>query len=457
MAAVQGTSMMEALGKDGLLRPCHSDEGSSHVSDEVGLMGAFMSFVLPQCPATQRASLSDVSKDTPSLAGNGENISMMENASSIVSIKLARDMEGLSVLIKEGLIFQEDIDVVQHLFQPSSPSHDSTSWESGELPNGKGKTSILPEVSVQAREGEQTKGRWPRDPAPFLEMAQELHQFAPVSVVTRSDHAHHLASIHRDRLSNERIIFNTASNSENEVAPPLVLETQAQERLSMKLVEVEKSEKNLVLLSADRQISDQGDGSFAQENAMQYGFEGSDQASHFSEENPSGVDGFFLGKLDAFQQNFEGAVMEKIVVTERAAMGLTTAHLRVLEAIREAGVAESRRISIALRPESLGSVEISVEMSALGQLSIFIQAEKPTTYDLLRQDASVLQQALMESGFDVQGENLHFSFGDSQNMNQEFIDSPLFQQSENEEAFHQDSEKIEERSIPNPNYVHMKA
>lgn len=68
-----------------------------------------------------------------------------------------------------------------------------------------------------------------------------------------------------------------------------------------------------------------------------------------------------------------------------------------------------KHFDIALHPADLGSIQISMSVDASGQTKLHMQAENPQTLQMLRQDASQLQNALKDAGLNLSGSGLNFS------------------------------------------------
>ncbi|MDP2696653.1 flagellar hook-length control protein FliK [Thalassospira sp.] len=76
--------------------------------------------------------------------------------------------------------------------------------------------------------------------------------------------------------------------------------------------------------------------------------------------------------------------------------------------IRNAASDGVDRISVQLRPESLGRVDIKMEISHDGRVQTVIQADNRETLDLLRQDVRGLQQALKDAGLNADSQSFTF-------------------------------------------------
>ena len=65
-------------------------------------------------------------------------------------------------------------------------------------------------------------------------------------------------------------------------------------------------------------------------------------------------------------------------------------------------------MTVKLRPELLGRIEIRLDGDAAGRLQIVVLAERGETLDLLQRDARQLEQALQEAGIRTQDQGLQF-------------------------------------------------
>lgn len=69
----------------------------------------------------------------------------------------------------------------------------------------------------------------------------------------------------------------------------------------------------------------------------------------------------------------------------------------------------SDRISIQLRPESLGRVDVRLDVGHDGRVSAMISAERPETLELLQRDARSLERALQDAGLGADSNSLSFN------------------------------------------------
>lgn len=76
------------------------------------------------------------------------------------------------------------------------------------------------------------------------------------------------------------------------------------------------------------------------------------------------------------------------------------------------------RVTIQLRPENLGRIEVKMELSQDGKVRAFVTAESRETLDMLQRDARGLEKALQEAGLRTDSNNLHFALKSEQQADQ---------------------------------------
>lgn len=87
------------------------------------------------------------------------------------------------------------------------------------------------------------------------------------------------------------------------------------------------------------------------------------------------------------------------------------------------------RIRIQLSPESLGKVDVQLDLGDDGQVKAVIRADKPETLHLLMHDARHLVRGLQEAGFQAQASDLQFNLnGDSDQRRQSAFAQAAFDQ-----------------------------
>lgn len=72
------------------------------------------------------------------------------------------------------------------------------------------------------------------------------------------------------------------------------------------------------------------------------------------------------------------------------------------------------RISIQLRPDNLGRVEVKLEVAQNGRVNANIIVDRPETLEMLRNDSRNLERALQDAGLDTQSGDLSFNLRDHQ-------------------------------------------
>ncbi|GAB4186975.1 MAG: hypothetical protein OHK0024_27400 [Thalassobaculales bacterium] len=77
--------------------------------------------------------------------------------------------------------------------------------------------------------------------------------------------------------------------------------------------------------------------------------------------------------------------------------------------VHKAAAGESDRITIHLRPDSLGRVEVELSVDDGGRLQAVIQADRQDTLDLLRRDQKELERALQDAGLKADSGSLSFN------------------------------------------------
>ena len=75
---------------------------------------------------------------------------------------------------------------------------------------------------------------------------------------------------------------------------------------------------------------------------------------------------------------------------------------------RAAGLGQDQ-ISIQLRPQELGRIEVKMEMGQDGRMTAVISAERPETLDMLRNDSRSLIQSLNDAGLQTDANSLSFN------------------------------------------------
>ena len=81
------------------------------------------------------------------------------------------------------------------------------------------------------------------------------------------------------------------------------------------------------------------------------------------------------------------------------------------------------RFDIRLDPAELGKLDISLTVADDGRVQAVVRAERPTTLDMLQQDARLLESQLRQSGLNVDSNSLNFSLGGGSGQRQAFADN----------------------------------
>jgi hypothetical protein len=77
------------------------------------------------------------------------------------------------------------------------------------------------------------------------------------------------------------------------------------------------------------------------------------------------------------------------------------------------------KITVQMRPEALGRVEVQLKLGSEGQLSAHIVADRPETLEALKRDSSQLERSLADAGFKTDQGSLQFSLRGEQQNNQQ--------------------------------------
>jgi len=76
------------------------------------------------------------------------------------------------------------------------------------------------------------------------------------------------------------------------------------------------------------------------------------------------------------------------------------------------------RLSMQLKPGSLGKIDIKIEVAQDGRTTVVVNVEKSETYDFLRKDPSGLQDALKEAGIDANAQDMNYNMQGEQQQDQ---------------------------------------
>ncbi len=83
--------------------------------------------------------------------------------------------------------------------------------------------------------------------------------------------------------------------------------------------------------------------------------------------------------------------------------------------ITRAAKAGMDRLTIQLRPEELGRIDIKLEMTDDGQVRATVTADKPATLELLQREARGLERALQDAGLNADAGDLEFNLRSQDN------------------------------------------
>jgi flagellar hook-length control protein FliK len=77
--------------------------------------------------------------------------------------------------------------------------------------------------------------------------------------------------------------------------------------------------------------------------------------------------------------------------------------------IKQALAADNNEIRIQLKPASLGTIDVKLNVGQDGRVNAVITADRSDTLNMLKQDAGTLQQALRDAGLNADSSSLSFN------------------------------------------------
>jgi hypothetical protein len=87
--------------------------------------------------------------------------------------------------------------------------------------------------------------------------------------------------------------------------------------------------------------------------------------------------------------------------------------------LKQAIAADNNEIRIQLKPASLGTIDVKLNVGQDGRVNAVISADRSDTLNMLKQDAGTLQQALRDAGLNADSSSLSFNLrGDAQSFAQ---------------------------------------
>ena len=108
------------------------------------------------------------------------------------------------------------------------------------------------------------------------------------------------------------------------------------------------------------------------------------------------------------------------------------------------------KITVQLRPEELGRVEVKLDIGGDGRVKAMVMADKPETLDLLQKDSRVLERALQEAGLKTDNNSLSFNLHGKEGNGQAYLSSNAEANSNGQnhaEQENQDDEAINEVEV----------
>ena len=87
--------------------------------------------------------------------------------------------------------------------------------------------------------------------------------------------------------------------------------------------------------------------------------------------------------------------------------------------VKQAIAADNNEIHIQLKPASLGTIDVKLNLTQDGRISAVISADRSDTLKMLKQDSGTLQQSLRDAGLNADSSSLSFNLrGDAQSFAQ---------------------------------------
>jgi flagellar hook-length control protein FliK len=84
------------------------------------------------------------------------------------------------------------------------------------------------------------------------------------------------------------------------------------------------------------------------------------------------------------------------------------AHEQVAIAVRKASQDGVEQISVRLKPEHLGTIDVKMSIASDGTVQTVLSADKPETVHWLRQDAAQLERSLQDAGLKTESGSMQF-------------------------------------------------
>lgn len=119
-----------------------------------------------------------------------------------------------------------------------------------------------------------------------------------------------------------------------------------------------------------------------------------------------------------------GAEQVSQAAAARAAAPATPVAQQVAVQFSQAMANGTDRITIQLHPQSLGRVEVEIELSKDGRLTAIFIAERPETLEMLQRDSRALERALNEAGVPTDADGFTFSLRGEGRQAQQSNNSP---------------------------------
>jgi hypothetical protein len=121
----------------------------------------------------------------------------------------------------------------------------------------------------------------------------------------------------------------------------------------------------------------------------------------------------------ATQPNAPAATPVQLDAAVHAAAPYVPVGEQVALNLKQALTSDNNEIRIQLKPASLGTIDVKVNLTQDGRVSAVISADRSDTLNMLKQDSGTLQQALRDAGLNTDSNSLSFNLrGDAQSFAQ---------------------------------------
>jgi hypothetical protein len=109
----------------------------------------------------------------------------------------------------------------------------------------------------------------------------------------------------------------------------------------------------------------------------------------------------------------QAAAAPQADTTTRAPLSFAPAADQVAIGLKQAASDGSNSIKIQLKPESLGAIDVKLDVAHDGHVTAVISADRSDTLNMLKQDQGALQQALRDAGLQADSSSLSFNLSNN--------------------------------------------